>query len=760
MKIETKLTFNNMKKNKKRTIFTTISIILGTVLIFVTLLLVCSIKSGIVENIETEYNDYHLIIRDLNVNDFSKIKGKEYIEKLYLKENDDDLLRKLEKPYTLLNVKDKFDIYIKFKNIKQICNYSNDIIRTLDLSDDLKLSENKLEFNQKLLTVYGLIDVEIVNQNYELTSRVRVNYSYVMDIIILVILLVFSILFIIILYNAFLITINEREREYAILNSIGGTEGQILKMIFLEEIIIGIFGIIIGSLISILSTNIILKILNNILCNIGYNFKLIFDFKYILSALLIIVFNIYISSIIPSVKASTTSVIQGIKNNNQIKYKKNNMIIEKNIPIEGKLALRNIKRNKSKYRIITILLVACMTSYIVVTTYINYEKASSEIVSEYDVDAELHIDPSLNINYDKLLNDYRIKYENDLDCIKYKKSGLFVLVEPSENLITSSFITTYPNNKKSTQILVIGLDNKTYSNYIKKIKANYGDFIIYNNVTEINGKENQTYTYCPAFKTENNLKLSIIENYQDYENNISEYDVIDDKILNGKFIFTDELIEGFKELKTIYKTPVIFVDMDNYNKIEETINNHVSPNNGVNKWIFSDTNLIPVKIKCKNTIQFSNYIEDINAKKNIKIDIEYYTLENQEKIIYINIIQLILRIIIIAITIIGIVSTINIINASLCEREQDFKILYSLGATKENINKMLIYECIYMFTKATIISIILSIPICYEIIKYMENIIILNKVLIPFVNIVIFLVITFLISIVVTLGSSKSIKEK
>ena len=104
MKIETKLTFNNMKKNKKRTIFTTISIILGTVLIFVTLLLVCSIKRGIVENIETEYNDYHLIIRDLNVNDFSKIKGKEYIEKLYLKENDDDLLRKLEKPYTLLNV--------------------------------------------------------------------------------------------------------------------------------------------------------------------------------------------------------------------------------------------------------------------------------------------------------------------------------------------------------------------------------------------------------------------------------------------------------------------------------------------------------------------------------------------------------------------------------------------------------------------------------------------------------------------------------
>ena len=696
MKIETKLAFNNMKKNKKRTIFTTISIALCAVLIFVTMLLVCSIKSGITENIEKDYNDYHLIIRNLSVDDFNKIKDKEYIGKLYIEENNDEQLHELEKPYTSINVKNKFNIYIKFKNIKQLCKYSNDIIKILDISDNLKLSEDKLEFNQKLLTVYGLIDAEIVNQNHGPICRVRVNYSYVIDIIILLILVAFSVLFIIILYNAFLITISERKKEYAILNSIGGTEGQILKIIFLEGIIIGMIGISIGSLISILSTNIIIKILNGILSNIGYSFKLMFDIKYLLLSLFIILFNIYISSIIPSVKASTTSVIQGIKNNNQIKYKKNKIIVEKNIPIEGKLALRNIKRNKNKYRVITILLVVCMTSYIGVTTYINYEKVSAEIVSEYDVDAELHMDSSLNINYEKLLNGYKVKYEDDLEYMEYKKSGLFVLVEPSENLITNNLVKTYTNNEKSIQMLIIGMDNKTYNNYIKKLNANYGDFIIYNNVTEVNGNENLTYTYYPALKTKNNLKLSIIEIYDDYENNVSGYDVIDDKNINGKFVFTNELLEGYKELKTNYKTPIIFINMDDYNKIEENLNNYISPsNNRVKKWIFSDTDLISVKIKCKNIIQLSNYIEDINTKQNIELDIEYYTLQNQEKIIYINIIQLILRIIIISIIIIGIVSTINILNASFCEREQDFKILHSLGATKENINKMLIYECIY-----------------------------------------------------------------
>ena len=113
-----------------------------------------------------------------------------------------------------------------------------------------------------------------------------------------------------------------------------------------------------------------------------------------------------------------------------------------------------------------------------------------------------------------------------------------------------------------------------------------------------------------------------------------------------------------------------------------------------------------------------------------------------------------------AIIIIGIVSIINIINASLCERKQEFRILHSLGATKGNINKILIYEDIYMFLKATIISIIISIPILIIIIKYMENIIIFNKLLIPFANITLFFIIILLTLIIITLLSHKSIKQK
>ena len=753
MKIEIKLTLNNLKQNKKRTIFTIISVILCSMLIFVTLLLTSSIKNGITKNIESEYNDYHFIIKDIDTESFNKIKGKSYINTIYVEENNNHKLQRLEKPYAYTSSNNNINVYIKYNDVKKVCDYSNDIIYSLGLLDR---ADNKCEFNQKLLTAYGLIDVGITYNNDIPICRARINYSYIINIIIGIILGIFSILFIIILYNAFLITINERKKEYAILNSIGTTEGQILKMIFLEGIIIGTIGIIIGGTASIIVTNIILNLLNNILIDAGYTFKLVFDIKYIILSLLIIIFNIYMSSIIPSIKASTTSIIEEIKNNKQIKYEKKKTVLEKIPPVEMEIAIKNIKRSKNKYTSITILLVICMISYITVSTYINYEKESSNLANEYDVDAELRLKQAANLDYKSIFNDYEIKYKEKIEYTQYNEINTFALVEPNDALMTDELVSTFDNNKKSTYITIIGLDDKTYNKYIKKLNANYGDFIIYNNVTKISGNKDLTYSFEPVLKNIDNLKLSIIAIYNDFENDIHTYDIIEN--LNGNFILTDKLIEGYKEIKKDGKL-TIFINMDNYNAIEDTFNNY-QDNKKVKQWLYGYENTTFIKIKCKNIIQFSNYLENINKDRNSPIDIEYYTLKNQEKIIYINIVELILKIIMFAIIIIGIVSIINIINASLCERKQEFRILHSLGATKGNINKILIYEDIYMFLKATIISIIISIPILIIIIKYMENIIIFNKLLIPFANITLFFIIILLTLIIITLLSHKSIKQK
>ena len=757
MKIENKLTFNNIRKNIKRTIYTTISIALCSFLIIATLLVATSIGKSFKENIAQKYNDYYFLIKNISLDRFNKIKTKEYIKQIYLQENNEGQLYEIDNLPDSFQITDGINIYIKYDNYKKTCAYTNDILETLNLTY-IETSEN-CELNTKLLNSYGLIDVSIIPNGYAdsiPTCQARLNFTYVADILLVIILLIFSILSIIILYNAFLITINERKKDYAVLNSIGATEGQILKMTFLENIIIGVIGIIIGFLLSYLCSDLLLKLLNNIVASTIYNFKLVLDIKYIIISFVIIIINIYISSLIPSIRASSTSVVQGIKNNKQIKSQTNNYIFEKHLNIEGRLALKNLKRNKNKYKIITILLVICMTSYITISTYINYEKVAANLIDEYDVDAELELSENSNKYYKTILDNYGTTSGDKIEYLEYKIMGLYALVEPEDALIANCKYA----DSLHFPIQVIGLDDKSYNNYITDLNANNGDYIIYNNITKKEGKTEYVYRYYTAFETNYEFDFKIV--YCNYVDEEASYEIIDDETLKENFVLTEKLPSGFKEINNTEKI-TIFTNIDTFNKIEEKINIHPKGTNQQNIWMhFGNTSNSGnfVKIKCGNIINFSNYMDNIIQNQNIDISAKYYSLENQEKIIYANVLELILRTIILTIIIIGIISSINIINASLCEREEEFKALSRLGATKENIIKILIYENIYMFIKSTIISIILSIPILYAIIKSMTKTIILDKILIPFTGIGIFILLLFIISLIIAIYSVKFIKEE
>ncbi len=431
MKIETKFILNNMKENKKRAIFTIISIILCTTIIFTALLLISIAKNGIKENIEKYYNDYHFEVKDIDNVEFDKIRNKKYIDKIYI-QGENGKIEEVEKTSNLSNENNLFNVYIKYKDVKKVRDYTNDIIKSLELHSE---DAERCQLNQKVLNLYGIIDAEISGGITTPVCRVRLNYMYVADILILLILVAFSILFIVILYNAFLITIDERKREYAILNSIGGTQKQILKMIFLEGTILGIIGIIIGGIISVICVKLVLIFLNNILINAGYEFKMIYDCKYIILGLFIIMCNIFISSIMPSVKASTTTVIEEIRNNKQIKYKKNITILEKILPIEGKLAVKNVKRQKNRYRIIMLLVVVCLVSYIATSTYIEYEKETAELIEEYDYDVKFFLTQETKFDYETIFNDYE-KFSGDkIEYIKENMIGIFAVVNPDNLLI-------------------------------------------------------------------------------------------------------------------------------------------------------------------------------------------------------------------------------------------------------------------------------------------------------------------------------------
>ena len=115
MKIETKLAFKNMKKNQKRTIFTCISLILCSTLILTTIMLISSIRNGVSESFNTEYNDYHFILNSLSPERFNIVKSKPYIDKIYIQKSEGSPMEMVDSSYVPTgNIK----VYLKYDNIK------------------------------------------------------------------------------------------------------------------------------------------------------------------------------------------------------------------------------------------------------------------------------------------------------------------------------------------------------------------------------------------------------------------------------------------------------------------------------------------------------------------------------------------------------------------------------------------------------------------------------------------------------------------
>ena len=766
MKIETKLAINNIKKNKKRAVFTTISIILCTFLIFTAMLVISSIRNGIDESLTRNGKDYHFVIKNLSIEDFNKIKDKDYIEEIEIQESGDSDELQDKDGASLEN--DNIDVYLKFTNIHNVCRYCNDIVTTLNLTYEDVMENCKI--NEELLNVHGVMNISITSTTgMDVNIYSTANLSYVIDLLILLVLIIFSVLFIIILYNAFLITINERRQEYVVLNSVGATKKQITSMIFKEAIIVGIIGIIIGILLSVVGTNIILKVMNNILADTIYNFELSIKPLYLILLLVVVIINIYISALIPSIEASNTSVIQGIKNNKHIKSKKKRGIIESVLPVEGRIALKNLKRNKSKYRIIILLLIICMTSYIVVETYIKYEEKTRDLIDTFDVDAEIRFDSKLDIDYKTILKNYTKETGDNIDYVEEEVHYLPVIAEPPEAILYG-FLPREINDETVgyEYVNIFVLDNETYNDYLNNLGEKNADCIIYNSVAEgITAPTDNSYIYNfhQVFNENYDLKIKIIDMFEpdtDTKSDELEYRIIDDESLSGKIVYTDDYLDFFKETygRSILS---IFINEDKYSSIKENIQNYIDSNEITSYSIFNiDINDIDkcVKVRCGNIISFANYMDKVIENQNLDINTTYYTLGNKTNIIYVNILEFLLKLVVGTIVIIGLASSINILNASLNERKYEFEMLNSIGATNKNIDKILIYECIIIFIKALIISLIISIPIIYKIIEYMKNIIVLQKTLIPYTNIVIFILALFIVSLIVTVNSGKTVKNK
>ncbi|MGG5333517.1 ABC transporter permease [Enterococcus sp. AZ163] len=197
------------------------------------------------------------------------------------------------------------------------------------------------------------------------------------------------------IYNSFVISLNERIQQFGILSSVGATPKQLRNSVLFEGICIGAIGIPAGALVGLGSIRLVISLVAKNFSNIMYAdvpLKLIISVPVLLFAAGISLITILISAYLPARKAANTPVMESIRQTNEVKVEaksiRTSKVAKRLYGLEGTLALKNFKRNKRRYRSIVLSLTLSVVLFVAARSFGAHLQQAAErsvVDSDYDL---------------------------------------------------------------------------------------------------------------------------------------------------------------------------------------------------------------------------------------------------------------------------------------------------------------------------------------------------------------------------------------
>lgn len=253
-----------------------------------------------------------------------------------------------------------FNFYVTLKNPKEYENVMNQIKNTIETENE---SEIEVEANVDLLRFEGVLSESTLGVLYGIAS------------VIIVIIVVSSVF---VIRNSFSISVSEKTKQYGMLASVGATKKQIKRSVLLEGLYIGIIAIPLGILLGIVAIIILLWIVNLLIGDMMEGTEFVYNVPgmAILISVVISGITIFLSCLIPAIKASKIPPIEAIRGTDDIKIKtrkiKTSKLTKKLFGIGGVIASKNLKRNRKKYRTTVVSLVVSISIFIALSSFLTY----------------------------------------------------------------------------------------------------------------------------------------------------------------------------------------------------------------------------------------------------------------------------------------------------------------------------------------------------------------------------------------------------
>lgn len=595
-------------------------------------------------------------------------------------------------------IPEKIDISVLYKNPKEYEEIAKDICKTFGI-----MSLNEIDINTELLRFEGVMSESMMTVLYTIAG-------------VIIAIIVISSVFVI--RNSFSISVAEKNRQYGMLASIGATSKQIKRNVIFEGMIIGLIAIPLGIILGIVAIMILLQVVNYLLVDMLNNLSFIYSINplAIVVSIVISLITIYLSCLIPAIRASKISPIESIRGNKDIKTKakklRTSRLTKKIFGIGGVIASKNLKRSKKKYRTTVISLVVSIFIFISLSSILNL---GTKVTGLYYKDFKFNMYVSYGTEeiYEELVkqdnvDNYAYYYQTSLDFEGMKYASEF----------GKDQLNAYGDN----MISLVAYNNEYFKNYIKELGLNPEDYktVALLQDDEIRYNDDGSKTIDRLYKIKPNDKIEVRRVDKTYNITISKCTADDSKPMGQEV--------------TYYHNGVIIVSED---FVKEVFGEDVENSS------YMLSNLL---INSKHPQELENTLNDL-----IKVNTKYTGLEVTNYDTYIDqqrrmvlVVKIFLYGFISVITLIGVTNIFNTITTNMILRSKEFAMLKSIGMSKKEFNKMIRLESIMYGAKSLLIGIPLGILGSYGVYKAFAQGIDVGY-MIPYPAIIISIVFVFII---------------
>lgn len=527
--------------------------------------------------------------------------------------------------------------------------------------------------------------------------------------IVLVVLILIVIASVMLIYNAFGMSLSERVRYLGMLASVGATKSQKRKSVYFEGAILGAIGIPVGILAGILGISITLKLVGHKIISTGMiagvndsnmQMKTVVPAWAIIGIILVSIFTIFISAFIPARKASKITPIDAIRQRQEIKVKPKKLkapkYIKKIFGYEGELAYKNLKRNGKKSRLIT----ASIALSIVLFISCNYFCGMFIQASGYEKTIPYQISTTITYGHKKELYDALDKMQG-VNKYYVDTTDMSISLGKSSPFIKNNEIKDMANYTSDYSKLFGG------EKYVSTV-IHYVDDSEFNTLCENNGIDYNAFYG-------NSLKCVLLNNLTHKQDTTK---VFNDSIIGKHIIQNSDYASDDRNPLDIEVGGLVKFDKNSLpcNLVAPGVVGIIMPYsqyiNVVNKGV--KANDISMNV-CVETDEHKEVAENLTTLLNENDFGGSYvsdivdTLETMNTVIFI--IQVFVYGFITLISLITIANIINTISANIALRRKEFAMLKSVGTTPKGFSKMVSLESVFYALKAVIFGVPISVLI-------------------------------------------------